>query len=156
MHEDPLATLTRDLTELGRRARAAGSETEIDDEILAELRLARIRQRTALAGRAFALAACVILGGTLVSVAITLNGRRQGNDFADPASVPRVHAPAPEPSTPTHGGTSLSGPNRASTSPPASADPLEHLLLPEDHPPEPPTRARQPAPPGNIEPHDRP
>jgi len=130
MHEDPLATLTRDLADLGRRARAAGSETHMDPEIFAELRAARVRQRATLVGKAFALAASVILGATVLSVIVTLNAARAlpRSDDSPPADRARVQIP---PAATATSQPNLAALNRANAALPSPGPSLEQLTLPE-------------------------
>ncbi len=157
MREDPLQILTQELADLGRRARAASTEIPMDDDIRLELRHARVRRRAALAGKGLAIAACLILGATIISAALTISARNSAppHDHERPLAAAPA-APVPDPAQ-TPQNASIAELNRANAHTTDPAPELEQLNLPEARrtpvrtgPPSPlppPTSPNSPTPP---------
>jgi hypothetical protein len=136
MREDPLQILTHELADLGRRARAASTEIPMDDELFVELRNARVRRRAALAGKGLAIAACLILGATIISAVLAINARSSAPRQFEPMRAAAPSTPASDPSQAPQN-SSIAELNRANAQTVSPAPGLEQLNLPEARPVQP-------------------
>ncbi|MBX9735696.1 MAG: hypothetical protein K2X32_02120 [Phycisphaerales bacterium] len=154
MREDPLQILTHELADLGRRARAASTEMPMDDELFVELRNARVRRRAALAGKGLAIAACLILGATIISAVLAINARNSApHHHHEPPRAAAPSTPASDPSQAAQN-SSIAELNRVNAQTVSPAPGLEQLNLPEARPVQPQTGdpTHSPPPPHSSQP----